>query len=106
MMGMRHMHNLNIFPNGFDRFLIALLLLLSAVPVAAQEQPMVITYGVSGGWFEPATNGQGLVFEVIPATNLMVAYWFTYPQDRPPGRISAPTASEPDSVSWCFRPEL
>jgi hypothetical protein len=75
------MYNLCILPRGLDRFLIAFLLLLPAVPVAAQEQPMVITYGVGGGWFEPATNGQGLVFEVIPATNLMVAYWFTYPQN-------------------------
>jgi len=57
------------------------LLLLPVEPVAAQEQPMVITYGVGGGWFEPATNGQGFVFDVIPATNQMVAYWFTYPQD-------------------------
>ena len=75
------MHNLCIRPSGLDRFVIAFLLLLPAVPAAAQEQPMVITYGVGGGWFEPATNGQGLVFEVIPATNLMVAYWFTYPQN-------------------------
>ncbi len=75
------MHNFCIIQRGLDRFLIAFLLLLPAVSVTAQEQPMVITYGVGGGWFEPATNGQGLVFEVIPATNLMVAYWFTYPQN-------------------------
>ena len=75
------MHNLYILRRGLNKFLIPFLLLLQAVPVGAQEQPMVITYGVGGGWFEPATNGQGLVFDVIPASNMMVAYWFTYPQN-------------------------
>ena len=75
------MHNFCIPSRWLGRFLLAVFLLLPVVPVAAQEQPMVITYGVGGGWFEPATNGQGFVFDVIPATNQMVAYWFTYPQD-------------------------
>ena len=75
------MHDFHIQPRWAARFLAAFFLLLPVVPAAAQEQPMVITYGVGGGWFEPATNGQGFVFDVIPASNQMVAYWFTYPQD-------------------------
>jgi hypothetical protein len=75
------MLDFHIPPRWAARLLPAFFLLLPIVPVAAQEQPMVITYGVGGGWFEPATNGQGFVFDVIPASNQMVAYWFTYPQD-------------------------
>lgn len=56
------------------------LLLCSASAVAAEEVPMLINQGVGGGWYEPTTSGQGLVFDVIPDTNQMVAYWFTYPE--------------------------
>jgi len=45
----------------------------------AQEPPMLINYGVSGSWHEPATSGQGFVFAVFPSNNLLAAYWFTYP---------------------------
>ena len=40
---------------------------------------MLINYGVSGSWYEPATSGQGLVIEILPLNNLLAAYWFTYP---------------------------
>ncbi len=39
---------------------------------------MVISHGVSGSWFNPATDGQGFVFDIVPASNTLVAYWFTY----------------------------
>jgi hypothetical protein len=75
------MHGFNIPSRWLASFLLVVFLLLPVMPVAAQDQPMVITYGVGGGWFEPATNGQGFVFDVIPSSNQMVAYWFTYPRD-------------------------
>ncbi len=33
---------------------------------------------ISAGWFNPAAAGQGLLFEYVPATNVLVAYWFTF----------------------------
>jgi hypothetical protein len=45
----------------------------------AEEPPMLINFGVSGSWYEPATSGQGFVFDVVPSSNLIAAYWFTYP---------------------------
>lgn len=41
---------------------------------------ILINVGVSGGWYEPATAGQGFSLDVIPESNQLVAYWFTYPQ--------------------------
>jgi hypothetical protein len=46
---------------------------------AAEEPPMLINYGVSGSWFEPATSGQGFVIDILPLNNLLAAYWFTFP---------------------------
>lgn len=48
---------------------------------AAEESPMLINYGVSGSWYEPATSGQGFVLDVTPSSNLLAAYWFTYPAE-------------------------
>jgi len=52
-----------------------------AVNVLASEPPMLINFGAGGGWYEPATNGQGFSIEVVPESNQLVAYWFTYPED-------------------------
>ncbi len=46
---------------------------------AAEEPPMLINYGLSGSWYEPATSGQGFVIDILPLNNLLAAYWFTYP---------------------------
>jgi len=46
---------------------------------AAEEPPMLINYGLSGSWFEPATSGQGFVIDILPLNNLLAAYWFTFP---------------------------
>jgi len=54
--------------------------LVSISSIAGDEEPpMLINYGVSGSWHEPATSGQGFVLSVFPSNNLMAAYWFTYP---------------------------
>ncbi|MGH8123567.1 MAG: hypothetical protein ACREPT_12440 [Rudaea sp.] len=35
-------------------------------------------YLLSGAWYNPATSGQGFVFDVNPAQNLLSAGWYTY----------------------------
>lgn len=47
----------------------------------ADEPMMLVNFGAGGGWYEPATNGQGFSFDLIPASNQLVAYWFTYPEE-------------------------
>jgi hypothetical protein len=56
---------------------------LNSIPAIAnaEEAPMLVNLGVSGGWYEPATSGQGFVFELIASNNQLAAYWFTYPSD-------------------------
>ncbi|MEM7706437.1 MAG: prolyl oligopeptidase family serine peptidase [Pseudomonadota bacterium] len=34
--------------------------------------------GLSGAWFDPSTPGQGLVFDVVPAAQVLFAAWFTF----------------------------
>ncbi len=38
----------------------------------------VINGGHGGAWFNPATSGQGIVLEVLPALNQLFAAWFTF----------------------------
>jgi len=45
----------------------------------AQEPPVLINYGMTGTWYEPATSGQGFLFDLIPSRNFVSASWFTYP---------------------------
>jgi hypothetical protein len=60
--------------------ILCVLNLVSIASIAsAEEPPMLVNYGVNGGWFEPVTSGQGLVFELTPSRNQLAAYWFTYP---------------------------
>ena len=33
---------------------------------------------LSGNWYDPATSGQGLVFDIVPSVNVLFAGWFTY----------------------------
>jgi len=66
--------------NAVIQKLFSSLLLLSNLAVAA-ETPMLVNAGAGGGWYEPATSGQGLVFDIIPGNNQLVAYWFTYPEN-------------------------
>ncbi|MEM1082213.1 MAG: hypothetical protein AAGH65_11590, partial [Pseudomonadota bacterium] len=45
--------------------------------------------GVAGVWFNPATNGQGLYFDVDAVNNIFAAAWFTFD-------INPPSADELD----------
>ena len=75
-----------MFSSGIARHktgwrLIHASLLCVGIGVHAQDSEMLINYGLAGSWFEPATNGQGLIVDIVPANNQLVAYWFTYPED-------------------------
>lgn len=37
-----------------------------------------INFGLSGGWFNPETSGQGILIEVLPASRQVFMAWFTY----------------------------
>lgn len=49
------------------------------------------SYLLSGSWFDPATSGQGLVFDVNPLQNVFFAGWYTY---APNGEQTGGPASE------------
>lgn len=49
-----------------------------ALEVVSGPPNFTIDEQVSAGWFNPAADGQGLLFEYVPSTNVLVAYWFTY----------------------------
>jgi len=40
-----------------------------------------INTGINGGWFEPATSGQGLLIDIIPEADAFFAGWFTYDEN-------------------------
>jgi len=42
-----------------------------------------INPGISGGWFNPETSGQGLYFEVLPSTDTMIMAWFVHDSQLP-----------------------
>lgn len=47
--------------------------------IAATSQSFSqINQGISGGWFEPATSGQGFLIDVDPVNNFIFVAWFTY----------------------------
>ncbi len=47
--------------------------------IAATAQNFTqINQGLSGGWFEPATSGQGFLIDVDPVNNFIFIAWFTY----------------------------
>lgn len=59
------------------RLLLAGLLLICALPVSATTS---VQPALTGAWFDPARNGQGLIFDVVNGSNgrELVAYWFTF----------------------------
>ncbi len=52
--------------------------LRGAITIADLSEPNAIDNRISSGWFNPQAPGQGLLFEYVPSTNILVAYWFTF----------------------------
>lgn len=74
------------------RISCVLLLLISESGLA---QSFEINQGLSGGWYEPATTGQGLYLEIYPPRNLVHLGWFSY---LPANEITEPDS--PASQRW------
>jgi hypothetical protein len=51
---------------------------LGAKSFFGDAAPLDINAGFSGGWFEPATSGQGFFIDITPAANFVFVAWFTY----------------------------
>jgi hypothetical protein len=49
-----------------------------------EETGFRINPGLNGSWFNPATNGQGFLIEVLPQGGKVFLAWFTYDNVRPP----------------------
>jgi len=48
-----------------------------------------INNGINDAWYNPATNGQGLLITVFPVIEKMFLAWFTYDTERPPEDVTA-----------------
>lgn len=55
------------------------LVLLDAGPAGAPA----VNAGMTDAWFDPSTNGQGILLTVFPDTGLVFLAWFTYDTERP-----------------------
>ena len=53
------------------------------------SESFIFNPGVAGVWFNPATDGQGMYFDVDPINNVFAAAWFTFD-------INPPSADELD----------
>ncbi|TDR20671.1 cupredoxin domain-containing protein [Marinicella litoralis] len=51
-----------------------------AIVVAAEANDFVIDERINANYFNPDTPGQGMLFEYVPSSQLLIAYWFTYNQ--------------------------
>ena len=56
------------------------------VSVTVAAAPFELNFGLSGSWFNPQTDGQGFVFEVVPDDQVLVVYWYTYGADGQGGQ--------------------
>jgi len=55
----------------------------------AQEPIFVINQGINDAWFNPATDGQGLLIIVYESIPLLFLAWFTYEADVGDGALSS-----------------
>ncbi len=56
----------------------ASLLPLRQIEIEPATPEFEINVGLSGAWFNPTTDGQGLLFDVVPSNQSFVAAWFTF----------------------------
>jgi serine protease len=62
------------------------------VPVAHSFSAQGISEGLTANWYNPATAGQGLQVEIMPARNETFTQWFTYSTDT--------LGNGPDQQRW------
>ena len=55
-----------------------------AYPADQPLQALAINPGLNDAWYNPETNGQGLLVTVFPDNELMFLAWFTFDAERPP----------------------
>ena len=53
------------------------------------EESFEINAGLTGAWFDPATSGQGFLFEPIPSNKQFLAAWFTFDETASPAKLGA-----------------
>ena len=54
-----------------------------------EPDPIVINGGMSDAWFNPATDGQGMLIIAWESSKFMFMAWFTYDTERPPEDVMA-----------------
>jgi hypothetical protein len=57
--------------------------------VFAPPAPFRVNKGLSGNWYDPATNGQGFAFDALISLNLFTLSWFTFDLERPDASVAA-----------------
>jgi len=55
----------------------------------AMSDPIVINRGMTDAWFNPATDGQGMLIVVWEDIEFMFLAWFTFDTERPPEDVLA-----------------
>lgn len=60
---------------------------ITVLPAGDPEPEFAINFGLTGSWFNPATSGQGFLFDIVLAQEppQVVVYWFTYDTGEPGG---------------------
>ena len=100
--------NLHGEATGWDvgygwQFRVAMALVL-ACPAALHAQLLEAGSPAEGAWFDPATPGQGLLLDALPASDAVFAAWFTWEQEAEDSRqrwltgllrVNGPVASGP-----------
>ncbi len=56
--------------------------------------------GISGAWYTPAINGQGLFLEYFPQNKLLFAPWFTYSSNDSETSGEAPNSMSASNLRW------
>ena len=65
---------------------------LSGRYILLAEQPAAavpITAGINDAWYDPETDGQGLLITAFPVRGTVFLAWFTYDTERPPQDVAA-----------------
>ncbi len=62
---------------------------VQVINMAIHEAGFKINAGHSGAWYNTDTAGQGMLFEVLPESNLVFMSWFTFDTVAPPQDIAA-----------------